>query len=390
MEREEEATGAAITVKKRKGKGKGRATGRQTKLTSGSEAKEIKPSPFGELIHPAIPEYSDKPKKGTGRGKPKAASKKTESVKTEKATSTSTKDTQDGASVSGDEMEVSSSVHSVAEGKKTTAQDGGDSKQTTKQSKLKFDAFDDLHDSETDPLISSKEPAATTKAKPKPKQPAKAATKPKKIPLAKSAAKIIELNSEESDDDTPAPPSLAERLQAKKTAPAKKPPPASKAQKQGTLKFANEKTVVSSESESEGSDDDDGILDIPTPTRPARTKAVQSNAAKLLAPASGESDFSIQNSDSDDDFMPDKALGETTNNKNACVMYMYIMVTLPIFSYHSEKELDRIAQSQEASGWWWWWSNEVQEASHVCWGEETGQASSTAAAGLRQPSRLRQ
>ena len=315
MEREEEATGAAITVKKRKGKGKGRATGRQTKLTSGSEAKEIKPSPFGELIHPVIPEYSDKPKKGTGRGKPKAASKKTEGVKTEKATSTSTKDTQDGASVGGDEMEVSSSVHSVAEGKKTTAQDGDDSKQTTKQSKLKFDAFDDLHDSETDPLITSKEPVATTKAKPKPKQPAKAATKPKKIPLAKSAAKTIELNSEESDDDdTPAPPSLAERLQAKKTAPAKIPPPATKAQKQGTLKFANKKTVVSSELESEGSDDDDGIMDIPTPTRPARTKAVQSNAAKMLAPASGESDFSIQNSDSDDDFMPDKALGETTNN----------------------------------------------------------------------------
>lgn len=69
-ELEEEAQGARITVKKKKG-GKGKASVRQTKLASGAEKNSLvvtKPSPFAEAIDPIIPEFNANPKKaGSGR-----------------------------------------------------------------------------------------------------------------------------------------------------------------------------------------------------------------------------------------------------------------------------------------------------------------------------------
>ena len=77
LELQEEAAGAMITVKKRKGK----TTGQQTKLTSctgvsGSSLKVTRPSPFAETIEPTVAE----PKKGSsgrGRGASRKHSQKT-------------------------------------------------------------------------------------------------------------------------------------------------------------------------------------------------------------------------------------------------------------------------------------------------------------------------
>lgn len=80
QERADEAAGATITVKRKKGKGK--STGRQTKLTSsgstssgGNSLKVTKPSAFAEMVEPSIPEFNAQPKKtaakGLGRGRVK-------------------------------------------------------------------------------------------------------------------------------------------------------------------------------------------------------------------------------------------------------------------------------------------------------------------------------
>ena len=76
-ERAEEAAGARITVKMRKGKG-GKVTGRQTKLTGASDSvnsmKETQPSPFAEVVDPVIPEFCTERKKPIGRGRGKVKS----------------------------------------------------------------------------------------------------------------------------------------------------------------------------------------------------------------------------------------------------------------------------------------------------------------------------
>ena len=76
-ERAEEAAGARITVRKRKGKG-GKVAGRQTKLTSASDSgnsmKETQPSPFAEVVNPIIPDFCTERKKPVGRGRGKVKS----------------------------------------------------------------------------------------------------------------------------------------------------------------------------------------------------------------------------------------------------------------------------------------------------------------------------
>ena len=76
-ERAEEAAGARITVRKRKGKG-GKVAGRQAKLTgasdSGNSMKETQPSPFAEVVDPVIPEFCTERKKPVGRGRGKVKS----------------------------------------------------------------------------------------------------------------------------------------------------------------------------------------------------------------------------------------------------------------------------------------------------------------------------
>ena len=76
-ERAEEAAGARITVRKRKGKG-GKVAGRQTKLTSASDSgnsmKETQPNPFAEVVDPIIPDFCTERKKPVGRGRGKVKS----------------------------------------------------------------------------------------------------------------------------------------------------------------------------------------------------------------------------------------------------------------------------------------------------------------------------
>ena len=68
QEKEEEAAGARITVKRKKSKGK--TTGRQTKLMgdsgSSNSLKETRPSPFAEVVDPVIPGFCAK-KKAVGK-----------------------------------------------------------------------------------------------------------------------------------------------------------------------------------------------------------------------------------------------------------------------------------------------------------------------------------
>ena len=68
QEKEEEAAGARITVKRKKSKGK--TTGRQTKLMgdsgSSNSLKETRPSPFAEVVDPVIPGFCAK-KRAVGK-----------------------------------------------------------------------------------------------------------------------------------------------------------------------------------------------------------------------------------------------------------------------------------------------------------------------------------
>ncbi len=71
-EREEQASGASISIKRSK-KSKGKAASRQTTLTASckSSIELTKPSPFAEFIDPKMPEYNANPKAARPRAKKK-------------------------------------------------------------------------------------------------------------------------------------------------------------------------------------------------------------------------------------------------------------------------------------------------------------------------------
>ena len=141
MERNEEAAGAMISIKKPKSKGK--TLGRQTKLPGAGKnsLKQTKPSPFAETVNPVIPEFNANPKK-PGTKKPKSddkvsntkdkAREKAEKIEAAKLISDSFNFSDDNDDDAVAEMDLVSRLASKKTKEKTSKPTGAKPKQQAK------------------------------------------------------------------------------------------------------------------------------------------------------------------------------------------------------------------------------------------------------------------